>query len=148
MLYAEWCTLLQIFTDSIQIFWLYINLCQFRPCIPFQHHSPLVHLLVQVGYRFVSTKPSQNNKHLKTRCPKTLNILKSLTRRGRGTLLKLYRSLVRSKLDYGCAVYESAAKISLAELDPLHNQGLRVGVLLFTRWELVCWRPWTSIRNM
>ena len=40
------------------------------------------------------------------------------------TLLKLYRSLVRSKLDYGCLVYGSASKTALAKLDPVHNQGL------------------------
>ena len=39
--------------------------------------------------------------------------------------MKLYRSLVRSKLDYGCIVYGSASKTPLAKLDPVHNQGLR-----------------------
>ena len=38
--------------------------------------------------------------------------------------MKLYRSLVRSKLDYGCIVYGSASKTALAKLDPIHNQGL------------------------
>ena len=38
--------------------------------------------------------------------------------------VKLYRSLVRSKLDYGCIVYGSATKTSLAKLDPVHNQDL------------------------
>ena len=42
------------------------------------------------------------------------------------TLLTLYRSLVRSKLDYGCLVYGSASKTALAKLDPVHNQGLRL----------------------
>ena len=37
-------------------------------------------------------------------------------------MLRLYRSLVRSKLDYGCIVYGSAGKM----LDPIHNQGLRL----------------------
>ena len=50
-------------------------------------------------------------KYLKARCQKSLNILKVLSRTEWGaeqaTLLKLYRSLVRSKLDYGCVVYES-----------------------------------------
>ena len=44
----------------------------------------------------------------------------------RTTLLKLYRSLVRSKLDYGCIVYGSARKSYLQMFDPIHNQGLRV----------------------
>ena len=74
-------------------------------------------------------------KYLKARCQKPLNILKVLSRTewgaDRTTLLKLYRSLVRSKLDYGCVVYGSAAKTSLAKLDPVHNQGLRLSLGAF-----------------
>ena len=44
--------------------------------------------------------------------------------------MKLYRSLVRSKLDYGL-VYESASKTALAKLDPVHNQGLRLSLGAF-----------------
>ena len=58
-------------------------------------------------------------KYLKARCQKSLNILKVLSHTewgaDRTTLLKLYRSLVRSKLYYGCIVYGSAAKTSLAK---------------------------------
>ena len=68
-------------------------------------------------------------KYLKARCQISLNLLKVLSRTewgaGRTTLLKLYRSLVRSKLDYGFIVYGSASKPALAKLDPVHNQGLR-----------------------
>ena len=67
-------------------------------------------------------------KYLKARCQKSLNILKVLSRTewgaDRTTLLKLYRSLVRSKLDYGCIVHGSASKTALVKLDPVHNQGL------------------------
>ena len=49
----------------------------------------------------------------------------------RTTLLKLYRSLVRSKLDYGCIVYRSASKTAFAKLDPVHNQGLRLSLGAF-----------------
>ena len=67
-------------------------------------------------------------KYLKARCQRALNVLKVLSRTDWGadqtTLLKLYRSLVRSKLDYGCLVYGSASKTALAKLDPVHNQGL------------------------
>ena len=31
----------------------------------------------------------------------------------------MYRSLIRSKLDYGCIVYGSASKVALAKLDPV-----------------------------
>ena len=74
-------------------------------------------------------------KYLKARCQKSLNILKVLSRTewgaDRTTLLKLYRSLVRSKLDYGCIVYGSASKTALVKLDPVHNQGLRLSLGAF-----------------
>ena len=41
-------------------------------------------------------------------------------------MLRLYRPLVRSKVDYGCTVYGSARKSCLQMLDPIHNQGLRL----------------------
>ena len=74
-------------------------------------------------------------KYLKARCQKSLNILKVLSRTDWGadqtTLLKLYRSLVRSKLDYGWLVYGSASKTTLAKLDPVHKQGLRLSLGTF-----------------
>ena len=49
----------------------------------------------------------------------------------RTTLLQLYRSLIRSKLDYGSIVYGSARKSYLAMLDPIHHQGLRLALGAF-----------------
>ena len=69
-------------------------------------------------------------KMLKARCLKALDILKvvSSTKWGadRSILLNLYRSLVRSKLDYGCIVYGSARKSYIKLLDAVHHQGLRL----------------------
>ena len=74
-------------------------------------------------------------KYLKAWCQKSLNILKILSHTEWGadqtTLLKLYRSLVRSKLYYGCLVYGSASKTALAKLDPVHNQGPRLSLGAF-----------------
>ena len=74
-------------------------------------------------------------KYLKARCQKSLNILKVLSRTewcaDQTTLLKLYRSLVKSKLDYGCLVDGSASKTALAKLDPVHNQGLHLSLGAF-----------------
>ena len=74
-------------------------------------------------------------EYLKARCQKSHNILKVLSRTEWGvdqtTLLKLYRFLVRLKLDYGCLVYGSASKTALAKLDPVHNQGLRLSLGAF-----------------
>ena len=68
--------------------------------------------------------------YIKNKCKKALNLLRVLSHTEWGgdkeTLLKLYRSLVRSKLDYGCIVYGSARKSYIERLDPIHNQGLRL----------------------
>ena len=62
---------------------------------------------------------------------KALNLLKVLSNTSwgadRSTLLHLYRSLIRSKLDYGSIVYGSARKSYLQMLDTVHHQGLRFG---------------------
>ena len=73
--------------------------------------------------------------YLKAKCLKALNLLKALSHTSWGadrtTLLKLYRSLVRSKLDYGCIIYGSARKSYLQMLDPIYNQGLRLALVAF-----------------
>ena len=61
---------------------------------------------------------------------KALNSLKHLGNiewgADRKVMLRLYRSVVRSKLDYGCIVYGSARKSYLQMLDPIHNQRFRL----------------------
>ena len=42
------------------------------------------------------------------------------------TLLKLYRSLLRLKLDYGNFIYQSARKNYLKILNPIYHGGLRL----------------------
>ena len=44
----------------------------------------------------------------------------------RSVLLRLYCSFVRSRLEYGCAVFSSARKSYLKKLEPIQNQGLRI----------------------
>ncbi|XP_076329360.1 uncharacterized protein LOC143235273 [Tachypleus tridentatus] len=44
----------------------------------------------------------------------------------RCSMLKVYRALIRSKLDYGSMVYGSARPSALKMLDPIHHQGLRL----------------------
>ena len=44
----------------------------------------------------------------------------------RKVLLRLYRALIRSKLDYGCIVYGSARPSYIKRVDTVHNQGLRL----------------------
>lgn len=67
---------------------------------------------------------------LKMKANKALNILKVLSHKHWGSdrlcLLKVYRSVVRSILDYGCVVYGSARESYIRRLDPVHNLGLRL----------------------
>ena len=73
--------------------------------------------------------------YLKKKCQKALNILRVVGHTDWGadksTLLKIYRTLVRSKLDYGCAVYGSTKHYILKSLDPIHHQGLRIALGAF-----------------
>ena len=59
-----------------------------------------------------------------------MDILKVVSHRNWGgdtqTLLKLYRSLIRLKLDYGCIVYNSAWTSYLSMLEPIENHALRL----------------------
>ena len=67
---------------------------------------------------------------LKSRCTKSLDLIKVLSNTtwgaDRKVLLRLYRALIRSKLDYGCIVYGSARPSYIKRLDTVHNQGLRL----------------------
>ena len=74
-------------------------------------------------------------QYLKTSCQKALNILRVVGHTDWGAdrivLLRRYRSLIRSKLDYGCIVYGSARRLILKQLDPIHHQGLRIALGAF-----------------
>ncbi|GFO37779.1 RNA-directed DNA polymerase from mobile element jockey [Plakobranchus ocellatus] len=78
------------------------------------------------------SKLSFNNhvQYLKRKCLKALNLLRVVGHTDwgvdRATLLKLYRTQVQSKLDYGSVIYGSAKKHVLRALDPTQNQGLRI----------------------
>lgn len=64
-----------------------------------------------------------------------MNILKILSHTTWGSdrkcLLNLYKSLVRSRLDYGAVVYHSAAPTALRMLDPIHHLGIRLATGAF-----------------
>ena len=69
-------------------------------------------------------------KYLKTACDKALNVLRVVGHTDWGAdkvvLLRLYRALVRSKIDYGCIVYGSKSKSVLRTLDAVHHADLRI----------------------
>jgi len=68
--------------------------------------------------------------YLKEECVKALNLLRVVAHTSWGAdqhvLLHLYRSLVRSKLDYGSVVYGSTRESYLRILDPIQNHALRL----------------------
>ena len=76
-----------------------------------------------------------HNKALKVKCLKALGIIKVVANKKWGAecsvLVQLYRSLVRSKLDYGNIVYGSAPKSYLKQLNTIHHQGIRLSLGAF-----------------
>ena len=71
----------------------------------------------------------------RVKCMRSLELLKCLSRLSWGadrtTLLRVYRAITRSQLDYGCQVYSSATRSSLQMLDTIHHQGLRSSIGAF-----------------
>ena len=69
-------------------------------------------------------------KDLRVRCQRAMSILKCLSWTAwcadRLSLLRIYKALIQSKLDYGCQVYSSATKTTLRMLDSVHHQALRL----------------------
>ena len=69
-------------------------------------------------------------KKLKVKCLQALNLLRVLSHTSWGAdrkhLMILYKSLVASKLAFGCEVYSSATKSKLCILDSVHNAGVRI----------------------
>lgn len=67
---------------------------------------------------------------MRKKCERSLNILKVLSNTAWGadrtSLLRIYRAVIRSKLDYGSIVYGSASKTTLQKLNTVHHFGLRL----------------------
>ena len=74
-------------------------------------------------------------EYTKDRCKKALQLLRVISSKDwggdRATLLRIYRSHVRSKLDYGSIVYGAARRSYLAVLDTIHHQGMRLSLGAF-----------------
>ena len=68
--------------------------------------------------------------YLKAKCIKSLQLLRVLASKSWGAdsalLLRLFRALIRSKLDYGAVVYQSATQKKLDYLKPIQNEALQV----------------------
>lgn len=77
----------------------------------------------------------QHISYLKTIATKKLNIIRVLsnTKWGadRTSLLKIYQTLIRSKIDYGSFIYSSARFHVLTKLDTVHHTGIRIATGAF-----------------
>ena len=73
--------------------------------------------------------------HLRVKCQAGLQLLRTVSKLDWGadriTLLRLFRSLIRSRLDYGAPVYGSARPSYLLRLQPVQNQALRLSLGAF-----------------
>ena len=69
-------------------------------------------------------------QYLKEKCSKTWKLLRVIAHKDRGadqhTLLKLYRILIRSKIDNDCFIYGEARKSYLKSLQTDHHEGFRL----------------------
>ena len=78
---------------------------------------------------------SSHVSYLAARCTRSLNVLRVLSGTSWGAdrtvLLHLYRSIVRSKLNYGSLVYPSAWPSILRRLNSIHHRGLRLETSAF-----------------
>ena len=92
--------------------------------IPIVKHFKYLGIILDHKLSFIT-----HIKYLRTKCKKK-NIQLPRTNLGgsKETLLKLYRSLIRSRLDYGCFIYGASRKTYLKELNTIHHQGLRLAL--------------------
>ena len=74
-------------------------------------------------------------EYLKNKCTNVLNLMRVLSHLNWGgdsrTLMKIYRSLIRSKLDYGSIVFMKAKEEVLKPLDVIHHAGIRLALGAF-----------------
>ncbi|KAI5747058.1 hypothetical protein M8J77_010637 [Diaphorina citri] len=91
-------------------------------------------------------------KGLKKSCYDRMRILKMLSKKAWGSnrkmLLRLYKALIRSKLDYGSIVYNSASPKTLLMINPVQNQSLRLATGAFRSSPTVSLEAETSEPNL
>jgi hypothetical protein len=100
------------------------------------HALPVVPSAKFLGLVFDSTLSWEPHlRQLRASCERSQNILRVLSGvswgGNRTVMLRLYRSLVRSKLDYGSFIYGSATEAKLRILDPVHHTSIRLATGAF-----------------
>jgi len=78
---------------------------------------------------------SNHIKTLKTKAKLRLNIISTLSNRNWGAniniIMRTYRSLILSFIDYGAIIYGAAPNSILNALNPIHNQDIRISIGAF-----------------
>lgn len=73
--------------------------------------------------------------YLKMECMRRLDLLKTLASTSWGSdrtiMLRLYRTIIRSKLDYGSVAYMTAREVDLKMIDPVHHSAIRLSTGAF-----------------
>jgi hypothetical protein len=100
------------------------------------HASPVVPLAKFLGLVLDSRLSWEPHlRQLRATCERSLNVLRVLSGVSWGgdctAMLRLYRSLVCSKLDYGSCIFGSATQAKLRILDPVHHVGIRLATAAF-----------------
>ena len=100
--------------------------------IPITHQNKFLGITLDPKLSFI-----RHIKQLRIKCNQTIQLLRTIAHTDWGadkkkTLTKLYRCLIRSKLDYGCFIYGTARKSYLRELKTIHHLGLRIALGAFT----------------
>ena len=118
------------------------HFCRVRNCPRIQHFEMFdIPISTNPFWRFLGMILDskldwrEHFKHLRSRCFKDIALLKMLAGTKWGsdtyTLLSLYRSLIRSKIDYGSQVYISSRSSYISSLETLQNMSLRLALGAF-----------------
>lgn len=71
-------------------------------------------------------------ENLKSECFRRMNIIKAISSASWGAdsnvILSTYKAIIRSKLDYGAVIYQTAKATLLNSLNSIHSAGLRLGI--------------------
>jgi ribonuclease HI len=111
---------------------LYLNpeLKMYNKTLPYVENIKFLGLIWDTKLKW-----TQHIAKLKADCTKKLGLLRSITCSEWGAdqycSLKIYRMLIRSKLDYGAIVYGSACKTELQKLNTIANDALRIATGAF-----------------
>ena len=71
----------------------------------------------------------------KAKCMKDLNLLRAVSTEEWGTdseiIMRLYRAIIRPKIDYGSIVYGAASENLIKQLDTIQNEAMRISTGAF-----------------